>query len=261
MAVTWDDKGKMILPPAPAQTDIAGLCWWLTVVFALDPQHPITGGERQGLAGPDGHVELRRAGAASIRFEPMSKISQPQRLISDLAGWLIPTDDAVPAFKGDHCREINHVVRMLCGISGRLTAADEAAGIVGTFLNGAQPVDGLTTFGTVQQRYEAATALQRGIDDMSGRPTGPVKYLLDATTGDLVVRVADLAYAARAHVGASLPHGWLDGRMDALGWNRVQLSGYSQPGHEGRSTGTHARCDVYRGHLSSEPTDDAAVNT
>jgi hypothetical protein len=83
MAVAFDDKGKMILPPAPAPTDIARLCLWLTVVFALDPQHPITGGERQGLAGPDGHVELRRTGAPSIRFEPMSKISQPQRLISE----------------------------------------------------------------------------------------------------------------------------------------------------------------------------------
>ena len=149
MAVTWDDKGKMNLPPAPAPTDIAGLCSWLTVVFALDPAHPITSGERQGRAGPEGHVELRRAGAASIRFEPMSKIIQPHRLVSDLAGWLIPTDGAVPAFKGDHCRAINHVIRMLCGTSGRLSAADEAAAIVGTFLSGAQPVERLTTFGTV----------------------------------------------------------------------------------------------------------------
>ena len=104
MAVTLDDKGKMMLPPAPAPTDIAGLCSWLTVVFALDPAHPITSGERQGRAGPEGHVELRRAGAASIRFEPMSKIIQPHRLVSELAGRLIPTDGAVPAFKGDHCR-------------------------------------------------------------------------------------------------------------------------------------------------------------
>jgi hypothetical protein len=168
----------------------------------------------------------------------------------------------VPAFKGDHCREINHVIRMLIGISGRLTAADEAGGIVGTFLSGAQPVEGLTTFGTVRQRYEAATALQRGIDEMSGRPTGPMKYLLDAATGEFVIRVADLAYAARGAVGTSLPHGWLDARIDALGWTRVRLSGYSQPGREGRATGTHARCDVYRGHLVSEDSDDdGSVNT
>ena len=40
----------------------------------LDPEHPITGGARQGLAGPEGHVELCRAGAPPIRFEPAARI-------------------------------------------------------------------------------------------------------------------------------------------------------------------------------------------
>jgi hypothetical protein len=37
--------------------------------------------------------------------------------------------------------------------------------------------------------------------------------------------------------------------MDALGWDRVRLSGYSEPGRHGRKTGTHVRCHAYRGHL------------
>jgi hypothetical protein len=261
MAVTWDDKGKMILPPAPAPTDIAGLCTWLTIAFALDPQHPITGGERQGRAGPEGHVELRRAGARSIRFEPMSKIHQPPRLIAELGGWLLDTDGAIPAFRAEHCRAIHHVIRMLCGRGSQLSASDEAAGIVGTFLGAAQAGEGLTTHGTTQQRYEAATALQRSLDEDSGRPIGAMRYLIDASTGELVIRVADLAVAARAHAGTGLAHGWLDGRMDALGWVRVRLSGYSQTGRDGRRTGTHVRCDAYRGHLTHEDDSEGSVNT
>jgi hypothetical protein len=261
MAVTVDAKGKLVLPPAPPHDDPAGLCAWLTTVLALNPGHPITGGVRQGLAGPEGHVELRRADAQPLRFEPASQIDSPQRIHEALNWRMIPTDGAVPAFKGEHCRQIAHVIRMLCGWADRMTEADEAGGIVGCYLGAAQAIEGHTTYGTVPQRYEAATALQRGIDDDSGRSVGPQKYLLDSSTGEYVVRVADLSVAARVYTGGGLPHGWLDARMEALGWERIQLSGYSEAGRDGRRTGHHARCNAYRGHLPHHADVGEVVNT
>jgi hypothetical protein len=258
MAVTWDKKGRMILPPAPGHDDHAGLCAWLTVSFGLDPRHPITSGVRQGLDGPEGHVELRRAGAPPLRFEPAAQINAPNRLIEALSWRLTPTDSAVPAFKSEHCRQIAHVVRMLCGLSDRMTAFDEAAGIVGTYMGAAQAVESLTTYGNGPQRHEAATALQRGVDETTGRPAGIPRYLIDANTGELVIRVADLAAAARTHIGSSLPRGWLDARMEALGWDRVRLDGHQAAGRIGR-LGHHARIDTYRGHLPAGDTDEAVT--
>lgn len=261
MAVTFDDKGNLVLPPAPGHDDHARLCAWLTGVFALNPAHPIIGGAHQGHAGPEGHVELQRAGCPPLRFEPASKINSPQRIHEALNWTMVPSDGAVPAFKSAHCRQIAHVVRMLCGLTDRMTAEDEAGGIVGTFLGAAQAIEGLTTYGTVPQRYEAATALQPSIDEDTGRPVGAMHYLVDALTAELVIRVADLATAARVHTGTGLPHGWLDARMGALGWDRIRLSGYSESGRNGRRSGHHARCDAYRGLLRHEPDEPEAVNT
>jgi hypothetical protein len=256
--VTYDEKGRLVLPATPGLDDHAGLCTWLTAVLALDTTHPITGGERQGHAGPDGHVELRRAGAPSLRFEPAAQINSPNRLHDALSWWMLPSDGAVPAFKGDHCRQIAHVVRMLCGFAGTLSATQEAAGIVATYIGAAQRVEGHTTYGTSGQRYEAAAALQRALDESTGRPIGPQRYLIDVNTGELVIRVADLAGAARLHVGSSLPRGFLDARMQALGWTRTRLDGHALEGRAGRA-GPHARADVYRGHLPHD--DDASVTT
>lgn len=257
-SVQFDEKGKMVLPSVPSNH--AELCRWLTAVFALDAARPIVGGARQGVAGPDGHVALRRADAPDLRFEPASRINQPPRLIETLCWGSLPSDGAVPAFKAEHCRMIALVIRQLCGVGEQLSAEDEAAGVVGTFLGAAQPVEGYSTHGTAPQRFEAATALQRGMDEASGRPLGPPRYLIDADTGELVIRVSDLGFAARAHVGSSLARGWLDGRMDLIGWQRVRLSGYSHPGREGRRIGMHMRCDVYRGLLPAVD-ESEAVNT
>lgn len=251
-------SSKANLPDVPAIDDLAGLCAWLTAVFALDPAHPITEGRRQGLAGPDGHAELRRAGAPAIRLEPWKVLNTPARLIETLSGWAIPTDGAVPALKGEHCRLIAQVVRMLCGASATLSVEQESASLVGVFLQATQALEGYTTYGTTGQRYEAATALQRELDG-TGRPLAAAKYLLDENTGEYVIRVQDLAEAARRFVGASLPRGWLDGRMASLDWKRVTLAGYEQPGRAGRA-GPHARCDVYRGLLTA-PADEGSVNT
>lgn len=255
-------SGKLTLPDTPAPDDRAGQCVWLTVVLALDPAHNITGGHREGLRGAAAHVVLTRAGAQPLRFEPASRINQPPRLIEDLSWQTLASDGAVPALKGEHCRAVAHVVRMLTDQTQAITDEQETAGIVGTFLGGAEAVEGYTTYGTTGQRYEAASALQRDLDETTGRPLGAPQYLIDENTGELVIRVGDLAEAGRRHVGSSLPRGWLDARMHGLGWTRVALDGHRLHGRSGRA-GPHARATVYRGHLPAAegPDDEGSVTT
>jgi hypothetical protein len=262
LAVTFDAKGKLILPAVPAVDDGAGQCAWLAVTFALDPAHPITGGAREGLRGALGHVVLYRAGAPALRFEPASRINQAPRLIEDLSWQTLRSDGAVHALNATHCRLIAHVVRMLTDATDALDEQGEARGIITALLGEARGVEGLTTYEATTQRYEAANALQRDTCDQTGRAIGPTRYLIDRNTGECVVRVGDLGEAGRRFVGSSLPRGWLDARMKSLGWARVALQGYAQPGRAGR-TGPHSRCDVYRGHLPVIDADDTpgAVNT
>jgi hypothetical protein len=255
--VSFDAKGKLTLPAVPAIDDRAGQCAWLTAVFSLDARHPVTGGAREGLRGALGHVVLYRADAQPLRFEPASRINQPPRLIEDLSWQTLRSDGAVHALKGEHARLVAHVVRMLTDAAQALDEEAQTRGIVATFLADAQAVEGHTTYGTTAQRYEAADALQRDLDDHTGRPMGPTRYIVDANTGELAIRVSDLGEAGRRHRGSSLAAGWLDARMEALGWARVELQGYAQPGRAGR-TGPHARCNVYRGHLPAIDADDSA---
>jgi hypothetical protein len=258
--VMFDAKGKLLLPEVPSHDDPAGCCAWLTAVLNLAGAHPIIRGQRHGVAGPDGHVALHRADAPTIRFEPASRINTPAKLIETLSWQTLPTDGPIHALKADHCRQIAYVIRMLCGRSELLAAKEEAAGIVGTFLSEAEAVDGHTTYGTPPQKYEAAVALRREIDSITGRPTGPRRYLIDVNTGELVIAVGDLQDAGRRHVGSSLPHGWLDARMEANDFTRIELQGYGQPGRAGRQ-GPHARIGAYRGHLARGQADQKGVNT
>jgi hypothetical protein len=253
--VMFDEKGKLILPPAPTSADPAALAAWLTEVFGLNRAHPIIAGAHEGLRGANGHVVLTRLDAPPLRFEPASRINTPMRLIEDLTWQRTPTDEPVYALKGEHCRVIAHVVRQLCGASRGMTDAQETTGIVGTFLQIAAAADGaFTTYGTSQQRYEAAQALRRGVDEITGRPLAEPNYLVDENTGELVIAVSELSDAARRHVGSSLPRGWLDARMTNLGWERIRLDGHAQPGREGRS-GHHATVNAYRGHLPAADDD------
>ncbi len=258
-AVTFSDTKppKLLLPQKPGVDDTAGLCAWLTAVFNLSRARRITSGHHEGLRGAAGHVVLKRHDAPPIRFEPASRINTPARLIEDLSWQVLPDDGAVHALKGEHCREIAHVVRMLCGATKAISDEEETASLVIAFLGGAVQREGHTTYGTTEQRYEAATALQRDTDEHTGRPLGPARYLIDTNTGEYVIRIQDLGESFRRQLGSGLARGFIDGRMAGLGWTRAQLDGHAQPGRAGRS-GPHARCQVYRGLL---PTSDAGSVT
>lgn len=257
--LTTDAKGKLILPETPSVDDTGGQCAWLTAVFGLDPRHPITGGVRRGVRGPEGCAVLTRAGAQQICFEPVRHISNPARLVEDLAWQTIKTDAAIPAIKAEHCRQIAHVLRMLCDTSSQLSQEQETGGLVGSYLAGAERVEGYTSYGTSAQRYEAADRIRRDTDLHSGRPSGAPRYLVDEHTGEFIIAVGELTDHARRFIGSSLARGWLDARMQGILWERIRLDGHEQTGRSGRS-GPHLRIDAYRGLLPpSDP--DPAVTT
>jgi hypothetical protein len=251
--VTWTDERtpKLVLPGVPAPDDLRGLATWLTSVLQLDHQHPVTGAAHQGLRGQDGHVVIHRADARDIRFEPAASLMTARRLLPILTWQLLPTDREPYGFKDEHARRIAHVLRLLCGAAEQATEAEETAAIVATYLQSAELIEGLTTYGTGAQRYEAARALRRMLNPHTGGPGGPPRYLVDASTGELVIRVSDLQDAARRHTGSSLPRGWLDGRMADLGWQRRRIDGRAVDGRAGRHS-DHVRVDVYRGHMPAE---------
>jgi hypothetical protein len=232
------------LPQVPDLGDTPGLCAWLTKMFGLDPSKPIIGGERKGLRGPEGRIELYRAGAPMIPFEPARTVNQPPRLIEVISNYAIPTDGKVPPLKAVHSADIALAIRRLCGESHQLSDEDEMLGIIGAFLAGdVEPVEGFTTYGDGPQMYEAAVALGHRRDTHTGRPFETARFLVDRNTGELVIGVGDLAAAARRHLGVGLRHGWLDGRMDSVGWKRLMIEGWKEPGHRGG----HRKYQAYRG--------------
>jgi hypothetical protein len=247
---TDDKTPKLILPDKPAVHDLAGAKGWLTVVLNLDRSHPVIGAAHQGLRGPEGHVVLRRPEVPDLRFEPAALLSSSRRLLPALIAQLLPSDGEPYGFKDEHCRRIAFVVQRLCGAEQSATEAQETAAIVGDFLLDAQAIEGHRTYGDRAAKYEAAAALQTEIDER-GRPLGRNRYLIDADTGELVIRVRDLRVTARAMTG-TVPHGWLDARMDDLGWKRVVLDAHAESGRTGRR-GPHLRPEVYRGHLPAGP--------
>ena len=259
LAVSFDEKNKLALPPAFDPPNTTGHCRWLSVVYQLDQAHPIVGGKWYGKRGAQGHAVLERLDAPPIGFEPAASINTPARHEEALSWQLLPTDGPPYGFKKEHTSQIAHVIRMLCRQTQVLSETEETAGIVGAFLQTATSVEGHTVYGTTSQRYAAADALRTPIDEQTGRPIGQPRYLIDANTGEFVIRVGDLVPVARARYGGSVPHGWLDGRIGALGWTRVQVQGFAIPGRDGRK-GPHLRTDVYRGLLAVTD-DDESVNT
>jgi len=249
---TFDDKGKLTLPDLPSPNDKLAQAAWFTPVFTLNPANPVTRGEWQGERGPEGTIVLHRATAPDIRIEPARSATQPMQLIQQFSGRRHPGDGMLHAFKAEHCRQINYVLECFCDKSQADSEEQQAAAVVGTFLQGAVAVEGLTTYGTSQQRYEAACGLRTEYEP---------RYLIDVNSGEFVISVGDLAQAARRHMGSSLARNWLNGRMANLGWQRIRLDGHAEAGRAGRSGGPHARIDAYRGHLPAVDARDEAVTT
>jgi hypothetical protein len=244
--VTFNAKGKLVLPEIPDLGDVLGECRWLTVVFNLDPHHPVKGAELQGRRGSDGHVVMRRVDAPDITFAPAAVVNTALKLVTELSWQKLPSDGQVHPLMNEHCRAISHVLRMLCDDREAMTRAQEADAILATYTATAIPVEGRTTYGTAAQRYDAAVALRREVSSR-GQPIGSGHYLIDADTGELVVQVSDLQDAARRYEGESLARGWLDAMMDEAGFKRVTLDGHAEPGRAGRQ-GRHVRVFAYRGH-------------
>jgi hypothetical protein len=261
-AVVWDEARKPpkpVLPVLPALADLAGQSGWMTSVLNLDVAHPITGGVHQGLSGGAGHVELSRLGAEALRFEPASKIASAQKLSEELVWQLLPTDGEPYPWSNPQAVKIARVVRLLCGATKARTTAQETALFVTTFIDAAEQVDG-NTHGSVAERGEAVVRL-RPTEDNYGRPNKS-RYLVDADSGEFVVRVSDLLTLTRRLIGGSLAHGALDAWMDAFGWERRTLEGHSLPERPG-DRGRHRRCDIYRGVLPpvDDPEDEGSVTT
>lgn len=247
---------KLVLPATPPAEDTAGLCEWLTEVFARNPLHPITGASWQGAEGPDGQIVIHRAGKAKdIRFDPARHLNAPVKVIESLSWFRSPGDNAPHAYNLDHCRVIAWVVGTLCDTSKAETVEQEAEALLGAFTQLAEAVAGHTTRGTQAQRFEAATALRRDIDEMTGRTKGRPRYLIERATNEagellaeLAIPVGDFTAFARNYLGRSLTRGWLDSRMETLGWERIMLDAHAIEGRSGRHS-PHARIGIYRGRL------------
>jgi hypothetical protein len=192
-----------------------------------------------------GKVELERDDADPLKFEPASVLSKAQRLIEVLV-W--QADERPYGFKDEHAREIAFVVRLLCGPHRELSDTDETLGIVDAYTARAVAVEGHTLHGTVGQRYEALKAMRRDLDGVTGRPIGPARYLIDAETDELVIPVGELQTTAREQTGTSLPHGWLDARIESIGWIRLLVQSYAP--ESGRRQADHIGINVYRGSVN-----------
>jgi hypothetical protein len=243
--VLWDKK-KPLLPELPADHDLAGLCGWLTSVLHLNRRHPVTRAFHEGVSGPAGHVALARLNAPTIRFEPASKMTSAQRLAETLIFYLQPGDSEPYPWTGVQTIKIARVIWLLCGAWKSSTVRDETEAIVSAFISAALEIRGYT-HGTPPQRYEAAVALRPEINGHG--QIVQYRYLLDLDSDEVAIRVGDLTAITRKVIGGSIAYGWLDARMDNLGWRRVRLEGRSIAGREGRREGAHARADIYRGKL------------
>ncbi len=256
--VGWTDSKpkKLILPDVPAHDDLMGQLSWLTSVLNLDREHPITKVVRYGKRGPDGVIEMTRAGAGPLNFEPLVSMNTARRL-NAARGWDgIPTDPEPHGIKDEHCMRIVKVTSMACENCLSPTEVQEAEALVGMFVMCAKEIDGFTTYGTVVERYEALAALSREANATNEYEKIQPCYLIDSNTGELVIRVSDMREAARTYSGDQLTRGWLDSHMARIGFKRARVQGYAEPGTAGRKGSGHKRVDFYRGVMPVSDDED-----
>jgi hypothetical protein len=241
--VEWDHDRKPpkpVLPERPSHEDVSGQCSWVTAVLNFDQSHPVVRAKHHGLSGAGGHVILYRLEAPEVRFEPASKIGNTQKLVEEMVWQLLPTDGEPYPWANSQATIIARIVHLLCGADKSATTHTETEHIITTFLEAAKPCEG-TTYGTASQRAELA-------GDLRGE-SGAYTFGVDDETGEFVIRVSDLQRMAREIVGGSVAYGWLNARMESLGWERVRLDGHKLP-KSPATQGVHVRADVYRGFLN-----------
>jgi hypothetical protein len=245
-APTTDKKGKALLAALPGQQDRQGLLEWLNATLGLDAQHPATGVAITGAAGSAARIEIHRHATAGLVIEPAEATDVPRRLASALTWGGLPGDTVAPTLSVPQCAMVGWCLRALGDAANRTAANDEASDVLDAHLGAAQAIEGHTIHGDAQACYQAAKALQGTQPDRFGAEYDPGRYLIDANTGELVIRVSDLHAAARRVHGGALPRGFLEGRLTALGWRRVVIEGHEQPGRAGRR-GPRARCIAMAG--------------
>lgn len=242
--IKFDDKtGVIILPPIPKHNEPAQMCLWLTEAFHLDRTHPINGGRLTGHRGADAHVELTRLGrnALSIHFEPVRLIHTPARLMEMLTWQRMQTDDPPWGYKTPHCHQIAEVIRLLCDSAELLSNKHEIGSLVRTFLEQNECVENYTTYGSPGELYDALQQLSAKYRERYS----PAPYLLDSSTGEIVVAVGDLQLAIRQMLGSGLPRGWLEARLALIDWQRWYLQGFGTA--NGGNPRPHNDHSVYRG--------------
>ena len=182
-----------------------------------------------------------------IRFEPITVLGDPKRLMPILRSYMLTTDGLLRELGPGHCGQVFHVVNLLCSSTRATSAAEKTWSIVDDLLVIGEPIEGHTLRGTVPQRYEAAGQMVRPLDE-HGRTGGRPRYLVE-DDGEIAVMVSELQSIARRNVGATIRHGWLDARLEEIGWERVTLDAWQEAGRAGRG-GHHRRFTAYRGHPS-----------
>ena len=238
-------KQQLKLPDPPPHDDILGNCAWLTAVLHLDPKYPITFGKWYGLRGGRGAIVLEREGTESISIEPASSILNVGRFMEQLMFTRITTDREPYPYTNHHCRTISHVIHRLCDSTNAISERDETMSALLALIADARRVDGFTLYGTTPQRYEMLEALQRD----NGKRAHQLepwerRYAVDTTTGEYVVPADELRAFMRKQFGSAISRGWLEGRLEKVGWKQQHLT--ARP--EGRGSKQGERY-IWRGEL------------
>ncbi len=243
---------KTSLPSTPARNDAPALLDWITTVFRLDPQRPVTRVIRQG-ADHELHLTLVRHEAPAIRFNPESLIFNRAKLIPTLGPQRRSPGDAdqgeTPMFTPPECATVHHVLSMAVTCDEAIMQEDQTKAMIVAYLHAADAIEGFTIKTTEADLHEALRELAVAY--------GPA-YLIDVHSYRHAIPATPLRKAAKLFLDEPMPWHELTARMSSAGWTRVPLQAH-KIGSEGKRE-HHLALVVYTGF---PPTDgqDTAFNT
>lgn len=162
---------------------------------------------------------------------------------ADITFQLLAGDGRPYGWSDEDCGRIAYVIHQMAKVENAFDIVAESQSIINTYRERAVAVPVDITTGPVA-KFEAAVAI-RAIEDDYGR-VKQYRYGVDAKD-NMLIRVTDLIQTTRAMFPGTLANGWLDGRMDLIGFVKTSFQGYAQRGVEGRRNGGHAIGNVYMG--------------